>query len=759
MNANDFSHLDFKDFESLALDLIEIDRGTRIERFKEGKDDGIDGRYLTGEKVYIIQCKHYVKSGINKLIKKLENEELAKIQKHKPYAYLIATSVDLSPANKEKIQKIFGDYIKSPMDIYGQGDLRSILEKNPHIQENYPELWSRNVQIIQNAQNQPIIQKGLELLEQIQRVESTLIKTQYFYNGIEFLQKNKIIVITGEPGIGKTTLAHQLILHFTQHGYEPVHITKSIEDAEKVYSENKKQVFFFDDFLGSNYLSFIEDRLDSQIVAFSQRIHCDTNKLLILTSRTNILNRGSLASDQLRYSNLNSRRYILKISNILPIEKARILHSLLKHNGLDNSFFTEICKDKRYRTIIFHKNFNPRLISFISDHQKVERNVIRVDNYWDWIQKMLDNPHEIWRNTFEVQSDKYIQILVFLVVLNRNSIMEKHLKNAYHTFLRSENHGSMLDNNIAVDGKIEETVYYFLNRNLETSTNEVYYTLFNPSIADFILKNHMRYAFYFAPCLASLQSFDAISYFMDSHKNKLIETTLTIEVIKSLYNNFEPNIFYDADYAVAICFFAHELDLEDMTKTKFILQSIFDRKKPIIKSLKYFVRLVGLYHSADFIFKDYSFFDKLVEHAKSDFCTITLLDLLVDIFGIFELSSIKIKLKDLVMEYLSSEIYDEMYSLTYSSFQIGFDYDGEPYFYNEYEISNKLDDFFDSIIQKLPHKMMDLVSFEEAVIGFDIEDYKEHILSNISDGDWDDEGCYPSEKENWDDIDSLFQNQ
>ncbi len=111
------------------------------------------------------------------------------------------------------------------------------------------------------------------------------------------------------------------------------------------------------------------------------------------------------------------------------------------------------------------------------------------------------------------------------------------------------------------------------------------------------------------------------------------------------------------------------------------------------------------------------------------------------------------------MEYLSSEIDDEMYSLTHSSFQIGFDYDGEPYFYNEYEISKKLDDFFDSIIQKLPQKMMDLVSFEEVVIGFDIEDYKEHILSNISDGDWDDEGYYPSEKEDWYDIDSLFQNQ
>lgn len=755
-----FSCLDFKDFESLALDLIEIDKGTRIERFKEGKDDGIDGRYLTGEKVYVIQCKHYAKSGIDKLIKKLENEELAKIQKHKPYAYLIATSVDLSPANKEKIQKIFGDYIKSPMDIYGQGDLRSILEKNPHIQENYPELWSRNVQIIQNAQNQPIIQKGLELLEQIQRVESTLIKTQYFYNGIEFLQKNKIIVITGEPGIGKTTLARQLILYFSRYNYEPVHITKSIEDAEKVYSRNKKQVFFFDDFLGSNYLSFIEDRLDSQIVAFSQRIHYDTNKLLILTSRTNILNRGSLVSDQLHHSILNNnKRYMLEISNMSSMEKAHILRSLLKHNGLDNSFFTEICKDKRYRTIISHKNFNPRLISFISDHRKVEGNAIKVDNYWEWIQKMLDNPHEVWRNTFEIQSDKYIQILVFLVVLNRNSIAEKHLKNAYYTFLKSENRGSMLDNNIAVDDKIEEAVHYFLNRNLETSTNEVYYTLFNPSIADFILKNHMQYVFYFAPCLASLQSFDAISYFIDSYKNELIETTLTIDVVKSLYSNLEPNIFYDTDYAVAICFFAYELDLEDMKKTKFILQSIFDRKKLIIKSLEYFVRLVGLYHSTDFIFKDYSFFDELIEYAKSDCCTITLLDRLVNIFGIFELSSIKNKLKNLVCRYLGDEIYNEMYSLTYSSFQIGFDYDGEPYFYDEYEIDNKLDDFFDSLIQKLPQKMIDLVSFKEAVADFDIKDYKEHILSDISEGDWDDIEYYPTEKESWTDIDSLFQNQ
>jgi len=47
MNDYNFSTLNDKEFENLTIDLISRDRDKRFERFKVGRDGGIDGRYHT----------------------------------------------------------------------------------------------------------------------------------------------------------------------------------------------------------------------------------------------------------------------------------------------------------------------------------------------------------------------------------------------------------------------------------------------------------------------------------------------------------------------------------------------------------------------------------------------------------------------------------------------------------------------------------------------------------------------------------------
>lgn len=56
----DFSQLNDKEFEILAVDLLGVYIDKRIERFKPGKDGGVDGRFFSVDnKEIIIQCKHY----------------------------------------------------------------------------------------------------------------------------------------------------------------------------------------------------------------------------------------------------------------------------------------------------------------------------------------------------------------------------------------------------------------------------------------------------------------------------------------------------------------------------------------------------------------------------------------------------------------------------------------------------------------------------------------------------------------------------
>ena len=63
------------------------------------------------------------------------------------------------------------------------------------------------------------------------------------------------------------------------------------------FQEGKKQIFYFDDFLGSNFLQALIPHEDSHITRFIQRIKNDKKKKFILTSRTNIFNRALILSD------------------------------------------------------------------------------------------------------------------------------------------------------------------------------------------------------------------------------------------------------------------------------------------------------------------------------------------------------------------------------------------------------------------------------------------------------------------------------
>jgi restriction endonuclease len=55
----DFKTLNDKEFEILVSDLLSRHLSIRVERFRPGKDKGVDGRFFAApEQETIIQCKH-----------------------------------------------------------------------------------------------------------------------------------------------------------------------------------------------------------------------------------------------------------------------------------------------------------------------------------------------------------------------------------------------------------------------------------------------------------------------------------------------------------------------------------------------------------------------------------------------------------------------------------------------------------------------------------------------------------------------------
>jgi HJR/Mrr/RecB family endonuclease len=81
MPSYDFSTLSPSDFEILSRDLLQRHFRLNFESFRTGRDRGIDLRYSRpkGGDLWIVQAKHYIRSGFSKLKAVLAESESTKL--------------------------------------------------------------------------------------------------------------------------------------------------------------------------------------------------------------------------------------------------------------------------------------------------------------------------------------------------------------------------------------------------------------------------------------------------------------------------------------------------------------------------------------------------------------------------------------------------------------------------------------------------------------------------------------------------------
>jgi len=485
MNSYDFSRLNDKEFEDLIIDIIKADFiGIQtIERFIAGKDEGIDGRFYLGDNKVIIQSKHYLKSKYSSLLITLKKEAI-KVKKINPSRYILAVSQGLTPARKDEIIKIFGSQYLRSDDILTLEDLTHKINNYAHIERKYYKLWLNSTSVLTTILHNDVIGKSLDVLEKIAINSDRYVKTGDFEIASNRLQNVNTLIITGAPGVGKTTLAEQLCIEYILDDWELVFIETDIEEAERVFDLERKQFFLYDDFLGRNYLDALTNKEDSKIVRFINRIKNKENKRLILTSRTTILNQGKKTSELFHINNTKQHEYEVEIKNASLIDKAKVLYNHIWLSELPDEFKSVFWKDRNYRKIIVHKNYNPRLISFITDLQKFTH--LKPVDYWGYIIQSLNNPTEIWDHMLSKQIPKCVYYLTSLVSLNNGKINESELHDSYSQFLELISLDHSRSEYLSFKDCCEHAVKSTLQRNLEHH-NEASYDVLNPSISDCLI--------------------------------------------------------------------------------------------------------------------------------------------------------------------------------------------------------------------------------------------------------------------------------
>lgn len=387
-------------------DLLQAEWDVAIESFRCGRDRGIDLRYSPGpDDATIVQCKHFALSGFSKLLAHLRNAELPKVELLNPSRYVVATTVRLSPDNKAAIVSAMSPFILNEQDVIGGDDVESLLSRHPRIEKANFKLWLTSTTVLQNVlHNAERCRTDFEV-ERVRRKLPLFVQGSSFELAKEILDTNRVLILSGPPGIGKTTLAEMLLFAHLDMGFEPIVIESEAKEGRTLFDRTEKQVFYFDDFLGQTFLGDSRDYFaanrDRAIVDLMEMIRTSNDSRFILTTREHILQSAIGLSERLSHSQILRDRIVLTMTEYSFGHRARMLYNHVYFSDLPQPHKEQIASDDFFLTIIEHKHINPRLIEWLTSFTRVRQ--VPADDYRKYILALLDDPALLWAHAFNNQ--------------------------------------------------------------------------------------------------------------------------------------------------------------------------------------------------------------------------------------------------------------------------------------------------------------------------------------------------------------------
>lgn len=468
-------------FQDLAISIAEVEYARTVHRVAKVADQGRDGFFYgvpdetiapKDSRETTIQCKHFSNQSTKLTVASLKDElESVKelVKNGKADGYILVTNSNLTEKDRENVASALKSCGVDRPHVFGRDWVTAKILQHPRVRALVPRVYGLGE--ITWITDQRAREQAEAILDAMGDDLKCYVPTKAHRDAVHALDEHRIVLLLGDPAVGKSTIAAALAVAATDEASTEVFYVRNPEEFITSWDPSVgKRLFWIDDAFGSvRYAPELADRWNHVFQTLKAAIKLDNR--FVLTSRNYIWRQ---AESELKISAipaLSDGSVVVNVEDLTIPEKERILYNHLKFGHQSRSFLSS-CRPHLDK-IVRSRSFRPEIARRLGNPDFTKNVALTADGLEDFFK----NPEKFLRETLS-NLDRSFQAAIGLIFL-KGGRLETPIEKSPGSALIEELYGVSLAD---VRHSIDNMKGSFVSRIDEEDGS--FWTYKHPTIAD-----------------------------------------------------------------------------------------------------------------------------------------------------------------------------------------------------------------------------------------------------------------------------------